>query len=100
MALEALVAFQHNNLDIYCTVASFCVLVYDFLLTRGEEIDLLWGTGWNVGKVLFFASRYPLVLDAAMLLYYHNAPTSTSPFICLLINQVAGCKGSQLLDIT
>ncbi|KAF8509156.1 hypothetical protein JB92DRAFT_2948664 [Gautieria morchelliformis] len=79
MALEPLVTFQDNNLDI--VMASFCVLVYDFLLTLGEEIDLLWGTRWNVGKVLFFCEQ--VSPD-------HNAPPSTSPFLCLLLNQVAG----------
>ncbi|KAF8532562.1 hypothetical protein JB92DRAFT_2841171 [Gautieria morchelliformis] len=85
---ETLVAFQDNNLAV--VMASCCVLLYDFLLTLGREIDLVWATRWNVGKVLFFATRYPPLLDAAMLLYYHNAPPSTSPFLCQLLYQVSG----------
>ncbi|KAF8482231.1 hypothetical protein JB92DRAFT_3036746 [Gautieria morchelliformis] len=90
MSLETLVALQENNLAVYCTVASFCVLLYDFLLTLGEEIDLIWATRWNLGKVLFFATRYSPLLDAAMQLYYHIAPSSTSPFLCQLLYQISG----------
>jgi Family of unknown function (DUF6533) len=43
--------------------------LYDFLLTLGKEIDLLWATRWNLVRVLFFVNRYSPLLDAAVLLY-------------------------------
>jgi Family of unknown function (DUF6533) len=56
---------QHHNSAAYQLIPQ----LYDFLLTLGEEMDLVWETRWNLGKVLFFATRYPPLLDAAMLLY-------------------------------
>ncbi|KAF8530563.1 hypothetical protein BU17DRAFT_60268 [Hysterangium stoloniferum] len=55
-------------------VASFTLLLYDHFLTIGSEIDLIWPTPWSAGKVLFYATKYPALLDSAFLLYTCFAP--------------------------
>ncbi|KAF8590892.1 hypothetical protein K439DRAFT_1115807 [Ramaria rubella] len=82
MALDAfqLVLFQENSL----------ATVYEHLLTLARELDLIWPTSWNVGKFLFFATRYLPLVDSTILLYQHTAPPSTSPVLCALLFQLSG----------
>ncbi|KAF8582169.1 hypothetical protein K439DRAFT_1351914, partial [Ramaria rubella] len=44
--------------------------IYDFVLTLDLEIDLVWGTPWNVGRILFFLTRYSVYIEACMLVYW------------------------------
>ncbi|KAF8530549.1 hypothetical protein BU17DRAFT_60258 [Hysterangium stoloniferum] len=64
--------------------------VYDHFLTIGAEIDLIWPTPWNAGKVLFYATKYPALLDSAFLLYTSVAPPVTTPSTCELLYKIAG----------
>ncbi|KAF8530548.1 hypothetical protein BU17DRAFT_60257 [Hysterangium stoloniferum] len=50
--------------------------LYDHFLTIGTEIDVIWPTPWSVGKVLFYATKYPALLDGAFLLYSTTPSTS------------------------
>ncbi|KAF8526641.1 hypothetical protein BU17DRAFT_62128 [Hysterangium stoloniferum] len=43
--------------------------LYDHFLNLGEEIDLIWSTPWNAGKILYYATKYPAFLDGAFRLY-------------------------------
>lgn len=33
------------------------------------EIRYAWSSPWNLGKVLFFLTRYPVFFDVALMLY-------------------------------
>ena len=37
--------------------------VYDYVLTLGQELDLIWASEWSLVKVLFFAARYGPFID-------------------------------------
>ncbi|KAF8513265.1 hypothetical protein BU17DRAFT_68880 [Hysterangium stoloniferum] len=43
--------------------------LYDHFLNLGEEINLIWTTPWNAGKILYYAAKYPAFLDGAFILY-------------------------------
>ncbi|KAF8584196.1 hypothetical protein K439DRAFT_1159773 [Ramaria rubella] len=42
----------------YATMSAFTFLVYDYLLTYKNELNLIWNRGWSLGKVLFILNRY------------------------------------------
>ncbi|KAG8794032.1 hypothetical protein FRC12_000744, partial [Ceratobasidium sp. 428] len=56
--VEHLVASRH------LTFAGFVVLLYDHLLTLGDEIELIWSRPGNIVSIIFLVNRYmtPLVL--------------------------------------
>ncbi|KAF8530552.1 hypothetical protein BU17DRAFT_30891, partial [Hysterangium stoloniferum] len=64
--------------------------LYDHFLTLGEEIDLIWSTPWNAGKILYYATKYPAFLDGAFLLYTVFAPLGTTPSTCELLYKLSG----------
>ncbi|TDL18932.1 hypothetical protein BD410DRAFT_458109 [Rickenella mellea] len=57
------------------------LLAYDFMLTSGDEVRLIWGSKWNSIKVLFFATRYPVFIDGPLYLAMHFIP-NLDPSLC------------------
>ncbi|KAJ7141572.1 hypothetical protein C8R46DRAFT_1135285, partial [Mycena filopes] len=52
-----------------CATAAFIViLVYDWLLTLGVEIDYIWRQKMSWGKLLYFINRYLVIIDLVILL--------------------------------
>ncbi|KAF9265648.1 hypothetical protein L218DRAFT_1075736 [Marasmius fiardii PR-910] len=50
--------------------AALTILIYDYFLTFGSEVSYVWTCGpWNLGKVLFFLVRYPVIVAAGLLFY-------------------------------
>lgn len=43
--------------------------IYEFTLTFGSEITLMWNAPWTIPKVLFLLSRYWSSVTLAILLY-------------------------------
>ncbi|KAF8918965.1 hypothetical protein CPB85DRAFT_1279601 [Mucidula mucida] len=43
--------------------------VYDYALTFADELNLIWPARWNLGKVLFFLTRYPPFFGLSLPLY-------------------------------
>jgi len=76
-------AFQDVRNIRYCALAATSIGVYDYIVTFGQEVDLVWKSRWSIGKVLFFIMRYyTLTFD---LIYYNYAifsPNLTDKF-CL-----------------
>jgi len=67
------VAFQ------YMEVASIALVVYDYLLTIDDEIDLIWKRTKNLSSVLFFFTRYLPFIDGVVTLLeavFPNPPAS------------------------
>ncbi|KAG8698239.1 hypothetical protein FRC09_007338 [Ceratobasidium sp. 395] len=59
--VEHLVASRYAS---HLTFAGFVVLLYDHLLTLGDEIELIWSRPGNIVSIIFLVNRYmtPLVL--------------------------------------
>ncbi|KAF8582171.1 hypothetical protein K439DRAFT_1661960 [Ramaria rubella] len=73
------------------SVASIIILIYDYLLTVKMEVELVWGTPWNVGKVLYLLTRYCVFVDSMMLAFFHFASgENVSPRTCSLVYQISG----------
>ncbi|EJD03598.1 uncharacterized protein FOMMEDRAFT_27543 [Fomitiporia mediterranea MF3/22] len=64
-------------------VMSVTLLAYDFLLTFIDEVRLIWPAKWNMGKVMFFLTRYPVFLEVISILirimYPNFRPTLCKP---------------------
>ncbi|KAG2086589.1 uncharacterized protein F5147DRAFT_76126 [Suillus discolor] len=51
-------SIDDHNFYSYWRVAAGFVVVYDWALTLGQEIDLIWGQRWSLITVLFLVIRY------------------------------------------
>ncbi|THH01681.1 hypothetical protein EW145_g6871 [Phellinidium pouzarii] len=54
----------------YINVAAFSLMIYDNIITLFEERTLIWKTDWTSGKMLFFITRWPVVIEGALFLIY------------------------------
>jgi hypothetical protein len=52
----------------YVIVAGSSVLVYDWVLTFGKEIELIWKRRWSLVTVLYLNLRYIGIINAALIL--------------------------------
>ena len=50
------------------------LVLYDYLLTFGAEVDLFWTDGWSSAVVLFLANRYLIVLYHLYMIIYEFVP--------------------------
>ncbi|KJA21582.1 hypothetical protein HYPSUDRAFT_87987 [Hypholoma sublateritium FD-334 SS-4] len=42
----------------FTQLGSATVIVFDHLITLGDEVDLIWKSSWTLGKILFLLNRY------------------------------------------
>ncbi|KAG1855761.1 hypothetical protein DFJ58DRAFT_785673 [Suillus subalutaceus] len=60
--------FQMRFIDS-CAVAGLGVLIFDYFLTLGAEVQWTWNRRWNASRVLFVISRYMTFVAAGMTSY-------------------------------
>ncbi|KAG1739495.1 uncharacterized protein EDB91DRAFT_1284693, partial [Suillus paluster] len=53
-----MLVMTRSNLDGGFTVASFAAMVYDWALTLGHEIELIWRQRWSLMTILYVTVRY------------------------------------------
>lgn len=53
-------------------VATAALFMWDYLITLGMEIELIWPSQWNVIKVLFLVQRYMPFIDTLILTLYRK----------------------------
>lgn len=51
----------HIEKTVYAAVAA--LFIYDFVITLGDEIELIWPSGLSVTEVLYYAARYTAWLE-------------------------------------
>ncbi|KAF8659938.1 hypothetical protein AX16_001674 [Volvariella volvacea WC 439] len=56
-----------------CSFAGAALFVYDYALTIGMEVDLVWWSEWNVVKVLYLIQRYMPFADAIALTIWYKS---------------------------
>ncbi|KIJ29583.1 hypothetical protein M422DRAFT_54125 [Sphaerobolus stellatus SS14] len=66
MAMNYIQAVQHDFIRT-CSNSGLSLALYDFLCTLPDEIHLVWGMKWTIGKVFYYATTY-LVFIAGFLL--------------------------------
>ncbi|KLO12048.1 hypothetical protein SCHPADRAFT_941539 [Schizopora paradoxa] len=59
-------ALMAKNLN----AASITLFAYDTLLNLGDEVTLIWRKRWNIGTVMYLATRYLVLVDITSMLVY------------------------------
>jgi len=73
--------FRDTQIVKFVNLAGAIVLVYDYFLTIGDEVKLVWPSKWTALKVLYFASRYLAFVDMSTMLAFLFTPNLT-PSLC------------------
>lgn len=56
-----------NIIHVNHPVASVALFVYDYAITFGMEVELIWMSPWNVMKILYLIQRYMPFVDSAII---------------------------------
>ncbi|KAG2093895.1 uncharacterized protein F5147DRAFT_840412 [Suillus discolor] len=67
-------AISAYNFSSYFAVAAFVGVTYDWALTFGQEVELVWRQRWSLMTVLYLSVRYLGILSAALFMV-GNVPT-------------------------
>ncbi|EJD44945.1 hypothetical protein AURDEDRAFT_166132 [Auricularia subglabra TFB-10046 SS5] len=51
-------SLERAKVVYFMHVSATCVFVYDHLTTFSDEVELVWPTAWNAGKIFFLIERY------------------------------------------
>ncbi|PPQ74693.1 hypothetical protein CVT26_007603 [Gymnopilus dilepis] len=71
-------------------VAAAALYVWDYCLTFGMEVDLVWSSRWNIIKVLFLVQRYLPFIDTCILTIYRDLQPGRTGHGCTVIEQATG----------
>ncbi|KAG2346250.1 hypothetical protein BDR05DRAFT_1057871 [Suillus weaverae] len=72
------------NLISYCVVVSSVVVVYDWALTFGQEVELVWMRRWSLMNVLYICVRYIGILYSVIIILW-NLPVSMTDAVGLIV---------------
>ncbi|KAF9552958.1 hypothetical protein CPC08DRAFT_822577 [Agrocybe pediades] len=82
-AVAMIQGIQAYQVITYTRVVVSTIILFDYILTFGEEVRLMWRGKWSIVKILFFVIRYYGLFVGIFLLY--------SIFTPLITNEVAVC---------
>jgi hypothetical protein len=72
----------------YWLVAAVVVVVYDWVLTLGQEIELIWRQRWSVMTVLYFVTRYIRIPYSVISALQYTTSVSMTDGECNILNYV------------
>ncbi|KAG2359088.1 hypothetical protein BDR07DRAFT_238323 [Suillus spraguei] len=75
-------AFRFSS---YFSVASFIVVSYDWALTFGQEVELVWRQRWSLMTVLYLGVRYLGIFYAALNMLYSVTTISLTDTVSFII---------------
>ncbi|KIK00681.1 hypothetical protein K443DRAFT_678976 [Laccaria amethystina LaAM-08-1] len=78
------------RLVTYFDVAGSTMFLYDYLITLGMEVDLVWSSKWTFMKMLYFAQRYLPFVDAVALCFLNQLSTTIDPTACKMVEKARG----------
>ncbi|KAF6756799.1 hypothetical protein DFP72DRAFT_260908 [Ephemerocybe angulata] len=65
---------RNARLVSYFNVASACIMVYDILITLGEEYRSIWTGRMGIMKILYLFARYSTVFEVGVVLWEQAVP--------------------------
>lgn len=74
-------SFQFNRVTNYMDVISCCLTIYDWMLTLGREVELVWLSPWSPVKILFLVTRYTPFIELGFVVW-PLATNDISPRAC------------------
>ncbi|EDR02800.1 uncharacterized protein LACBIDRAFT_295379 [Laccaria bicolor S238N-H82] len=81
---------ESMRLVTYFDVAGATMFLYDYLLTLGMEVELVWSSKGTFMKVLYFAQRYLPFVDAVALCLLNQLSTAIDPRACKMVEKARG----------
>ncbi|KAG8759696.1 hypothetical protein FRC14_005274 [Serendipita sp. 396] len=82
--MSAMVAVIHTAAGVtagrYTTAAAITVVLYDILITLGDEVALVWPTSLSLVKVLYLMNRY-IAIPCLLVGAYHVAALRAAPSV-------------------
>jgi len=63
---------NNSTILILAIVAASALFIWDYILTFGMEIDLVWKSKWNLMKGLYLFQRYLPFIDTVWLVLYRQ----------------------------
>ncbi|KAG2127624.1 uncharacterized protein EDB93DRAFT_1256908 [Suillus bovinus] len=73
-AEQSNIKLTQSNLGYIFAVAAFVGVVYDWALTFGQEVELVWMQRWSLMTFLYLGVRYLGILFAALSMFF-SLPT-------------------------
>ncbi|THH18664.1 hypothetical protein EW146_g2359 [Bondarzewia mesenterica] len=73
----------------YFHVCAATILLYDYALTFEQEVKYVWNSPFGAAKIMFFITRYSVVIDLTVILYYQFMKDASS-YECSLIFNITG----------
>ncbi|KIJ65662.1 hypothetical protein HYDPIDRAFT_110801 [Hydnomerulius pinastri MD-312] len=81
-ALAAADAVINELIWKYCSGIGPTLLIYDYFLTLGSDVEYVWNRPWSIVKFLYVVSRYSPIVDAALVPLYRSFILNPSPEAC------------------
>ncbi|QRV75586.1 hypothetical protein RhiJN_03601 [Ceratobasidium sp. AG-Ba] len=108
MAEGALLVAHDMLVTRYVTIASIMLLLWDHVITLGDEITLIWPAKFGIVKAIFLFNRYGVSLWIAVAdvraiyipkRYNVSLPSNEFPKSCLAWNLTASCRGWLIANV-
>jgi hypothetical protein len=72
----------------YFLVATFVIVTYDWALTFGQEVELVWRQRWSLMSVLYLSVRYLGIIFTALYMLDNTPTISVTDAECWIIDAV------------
>ncbi|TDL16814.1 hypothetical protein BD410DRAFT_794908 [Rickenella mellea] len=77
-----------QRLQVVNVITTVVLVAYDYFLTFGDEVRLIWGTRWRFGKICYFLARYTACVDVPLNVLLYLVP-NLRPDLCGPINKIS-----------
>ncbi|KIM35953.1 hypothetical protein M413DRAFT_32088 [Hebeloma cylindrosporum] len=71
-------------------VVASTMFIWDYILTLGMEVDLVWKSKWNFMKGLYLFQRYMPFIDTVWLVLYRQAGDNLTETVCRNVSYASG----------
>ncbi|TCD65721.1 hypothetical protein EIP91_002297 [Steccherinum ochraceum] len=85
---DVIADYQRARIKSYMRVAPAALLLYDYLLTLGSEMNVMWPSRMSPMKALYLYTRYSAFVDVTMAVYY-QLKTDVPAILCKRIYSIA-----------
>lgn len=81
--------FYLKQVTSYATVSSMVLILYDFVTTFSQEVELVWFSSWSTPKIVYLLNRYSSLLIASLYMFtlFFGAQTTIR---CQLLSALIG----------
>ncbi|KAG2111373.1 hypothetical protein BD769DRAFT_69076 [Suillus cothurnatus] len=86
-----------NLIASYFVVAASAGAMYDWVLTLGQEVELIWRQRWSLMTFLYLSVRYGGIGYAAMYMLVNVPTISMTDVVSLITYDALNCRSRKLL---